>query len=181
MSCLSQLSLNTWKDDLCDLLQLTSFEKLGPYLPSIRQGYYKQFDVSVKLEILQDLVDRSLNSSIIRSQIDENIGEHQALCAKKREEDVESFKRRKQEKLKQVPNGAIDGGVHEPNGKSSDNGIIDETDFSADEKDTGGVGIKEETDGIVGEEDGQSVGWKTKGKRKLAGNHSPVSANGAVK
>lgn len=180
--CLWQVSLNSWKDDLCDLLQLTSNDKLGHYLPSIRQGYYKQFDVMVKLEILQTLMDRTLNSSIIRSQIDENIGEHQALCAKKREEEVECFKRRKLEKMKQVLNGTFDGGVAEVNGKSGDNTVVNEAGSFPDEKESGGLGVRSEVrDEITGEENGQSVGWKTKGKRKLAGNNSPISANGSVK
>ncbi|CAM6129493.1 unnamed protein product [Calypogeia fissa] len=178
----SELSLNTWKDDLCDMLHLTSYDTLGDYLPSIRQGYYRQFDVTVKLQILRDLVDRSLHSSIIRSQIDENIGEHQALCAKKREEELEIVKKRKLEKMKQMPNGTSDGGVMDVNGKSGDNDVVDEAGCSADEKDIGRLGINGDLkDEMMGEEDGQSVGWKTKGKRKLAGNQSPISANGSVK
>ncbi|KAG6548407.1 hypothetical protein Mapa_009893 [Marchantia paleacea] len=165
----SEVSVNTLKDDVSDLLELINKDKMAKYLPSIRLGNYKQIEASEKLEILQELIDKSLGSGIIRAQLEENIEEHQVLAAKKRGEDVEGSKRKKQAKL--TLNGTADG-VGEANGNSKDgeNMDVDEDGNSADEKDA-----------IKTEENGQAMGWKTKGKRKLGGNHSPVSGNGEVK
>lgn len=106
-----QVSMANWKDDLCDFLELPSQQKVMTSVPKIRQGFYRQLETSVKLKILNDLVDCCLHSSTIRNQIDDNIEEHQLIVAQKREVEVEEVKRKKEQKevLKQQrtehPNG----------------------------------------------------------------------------
>ncbi|KAL2653139.1 hypothetical protein R1flu_021267 [Riccia fluitans] len=165
----AEVSLNTLKDDVSDLLELINKEKMSKSVPTIRHGNYKQIAVNEKLEILQELVDRSLGCSIIRAQLEENIEEQQVLAARKRGQAAEDSKIKKQ--LKPSSNGTADV-VTEASGNSRDgeNMDVDEGVCSADEK--GEVKI---------EDNGQAIGWKTKGKRKIGGSHSPISGTVELK
>ncbi|KAL3684941.1 hypothetical protein R1sor_002963 [Riccia sorocarpa] len=160
----AEVSVNTLKDDVSDLLELINRDKMSKYVPTIRHGNYKQIEVYEKLEILQELVDRSLGSSIIRSQLEENIEEQQVLAAKKRGQVAEDSKIKKQ--LKSSSDGGTAGVAAEANGNSRDGAHmdVDEGTVSGDEK-----------GGVKQEQNGQAIGWKTKGKRKSGSNHSPTS------
>jgi hypothetical protein len=89
-----------WKDDLCDFLELPSQHKFTgvTHVPTIQQGLYRQLDACVKLKILMELVGCCVSSSAIRTQIDNNIEEHQLAMANKREAEVEELKRKNEER-----------------------------------------------------------------------------------
>jgi hypothetical protein len=95
-----QISMANWKDDLCDFLELPSQHKFTgvTHVPTIQQGLYRQLDACVKLKILMELVGCCISSSAIRTQIDNNIEEHQLAMANKREAEVEELKRKNEER-----------------------------------------------------------------------------------
>ncbi|MCO5577104.1 hypothetical protein L7F22_030926, partial [Adiantum nelumboides] len=96
--------IQSWKDDLADVLELDGFEKLAMHSSTIRKGNYRQLEPSVKLEILSNLVECAINSAAIREQLDLYIEEKQAIASQKRKEEMEESKKDKeaQELLKQV-------------------------------------------------------------------------------
>ncbi|KAJ7544384.1 hypothetical protein O6H91_09G076500 [Diphasiastrum complanatum] len=93
----SEMSVKTWKDDLCDILEMEGSDRLKSFSSVIRRGSYKQLELSSKLEILHELVDRALSSTVVRNQLGENIDEHQAIAARKREEVLGQSKKKKDE------------------------------------------------------------------------------------
>ncbi|KAJ7551855.1 hypothetical protein O6H91_06G032400 [Diphasiastrum complanatum] len=93
----SEMSMKTWKGDLCDILESGESQRFKSLSSVIRQGSYKQLDPSSKLEVLHELVERSLSSTVVRNQLEENIDEHQAIAARKREEVVGQSKKKKDE------------------------------------------------------------------------------------
>ncbi len=118
-----QISMANWKDDLCDFLELPSQHKFTgvAHVPTIQQGLYRQLDACVKLKILMELVGCCVSSSAIRTQIDNNIEEHQLAMANKREAEVEELKRKNEErenlKRQQCPGNtnflAVENGDHQ--------------------------------------------------------------------
>ncbi|CAK9217867.1 unnamed protein product [Sphagnum troendelagicum] len=119
----SEISVANWKDDLCDFLELPSQHKFTgvTHVPTIQQGLYRQLDACVKLKILMELVGCCVSSSAIRTQIDNNIEEHQLAMANKREAEVEELKRKNEErenlKRQQCPGNtnflAVENGDHQ--------------------------------------------------------------------
>lgn len=86
------VSVQTWKDDLSDFLELEGLEKLARHSATVRNGSYRQLDPSVKLDILCELVSHSLVSSVIRDQLDLIVEEKQAISAQKRKEEMKKGK-----------------------------------------------------------------------------------------
>jgi hypothetical protein len=127
---LLQIMMVNWQDDLCDFLELPNQHKFTAHVPTIRQGLYRQLDASVKLKILTELVGCCLSSNAIRTQIDENIEEHQLAAASKREAEVEELKAKKEEQeiLKRQRTGNTNGLTLEngdQEGKNLENGRED--------------------------------------------------------
>lgn len=90
------ISIQTWKDDLSDFLELEGVERLASRSSTIRKGYYRQLEPSVKLDILCELVEQSLVSSVVRDQLDLYIEEKQAIASQKRKEEIEEIKKGKE-------------------------------------------------------------------------------------
>lgn len=96
-----KVTIQSWKDDLSDLLELDGFEKLAIHSSTIGKGNYKLLEPFVKLEILSQLADCALGSTAIREQLDVYIEEKQAIASQKRKEDLEKSKQA-QELIKQA-------------------------------------------------------------------------------
>ncbi|ONK57685.1 uncharacterized protein A4U43_C09F3020 [Asparagus officinalis] len=92
----SKITVITWKEFLCDFLEMEGREELTKYLGTIRRGHYGLLEVSAKLSIFRDLVSEALKTNAIRARVDECIEQQQELAAKRREED----KRKKEEHSK---------------------------------------------------------------------------------
>lgn len=92
----------SWKDYLCEFLEMIKIPKLRQYEATIKRGRYSYVDVNAKLEIFRELVNRALDTTIVREKLHEFIEQRRALGAAKREEAIEaSAKRRKvKEQLK---------------------------------------------------------------------------------
>ncbi|KAI5081067.1 hypothetical protein GOP47_0004250 [Adiantum capillus-veneris] len=99
-----KVTIQSWKDDLADILELGGFEKLAVHSSTIRKGDYMQLEPSAKLDILCNLVECALNSTAVREQLDVYIEEKQAIASQKRKEELEESKKDKeaQEMLKQA-------------------------------------------------------------------------------
>lgn len=94
-----QITMISWKDYLCDFLEMINIPKLRKYEGTIKRGDYGYVDVNAKLEIFRELINRVLETAIVRGKLDEFIEKRQILGAAKREEAIEaSGKRRKKEK-----------------------------------------------------------------------------------
>jgi len=92
----------SWKDYLCEFLEMIKIPKLQQYEATVKRGHYGYVDVNAKLEIFRELVNRALDTAIVREKLDEFIKQRRVLGAAKREEAIEaSVKRRKvKEQLK---------------------------------------------------------------------------------
>ncbi|KAH7298775.1 hypothetical protein KP509_25G058800 [Ceratopteris richardii] len=95
--------IQSWKEDLADLLELKGFETVAMYSSAVRKGNYRNLEPSVKLAILAHLVECALNSTSVREQLDAYIEEKQAIASLKRREVLEESKKEReaQEMLKQ--------------------------------------------------------------------------------
>jgi hypothetical protein len=122
----TEFSMTNWKDDLCDFLELPSqTEVTSNVISMIRQGYFKQVKIVEKVNILRTLVNNCLNSTTIRNQIDDNIGDLQHIGSQKRELEAEEVKRRKEERelMKQHRSGQTDErDIGDHGGDSLENG-----------------------------------------------------------
>eukprot|EP00250_Pteridium_aquilinum_P010427 c1937_g1_i1 orf=457-2190(+) len=96
-----KVTVQSWKDDLADVLELDGFETLAAHSSTIGKGNYKLLEASVKLDILCGLVECGLSSTAIRDQLDIYIEEKQAIASQKRKEELEESKKGK-EVLKQA-------------------------------------------------------------------------------
>ncbi|XP_020201968.1 DDT domain-containing protein DDB_G0282237 [Cajanus cajan] len=97
-----KITMINWKDYLCDFLEMINIPKLRQYEATIKRGHYGYVDVNGKLEIFRELVNRALETAIVREKLDEFIEQRQVLGANKREEAIKvAGKRRKEmERLK---------------------------------------------------------------------------------
>ncbi|XP_024538451.1 bromodomain adjacent to zinc finger domain protein 1A [Selaginella moellendorffii] len=144
------LSIDTWKDDVCDYLELEGPQKLKPYLSTIRTDCYSRLPVLSKLEIFEELIERAINTTAIRSHLDENIEEFESLSAQRRGEGLPISMRkgsRFTEKAKAT--------------ESLENGCTED--------------VSECKPKECLHENGCLIGWLKKGKRKRNGN---ADANG---
>eukprot|EP00250_Pteridium_aquilinum_P009838 c18970_g1_i4 orf=1239-2444(+) len=125
------VSVQTWKDDLSDFLELEGSEKLANYSTIIRSGGYSQLDPSIKLEILSELVGHILDSRVLRNHLDVIVEEKQAIATQKRKERVIEVLKLKEVHEKQIlaseaVHACVDGSarVH-PEDSDSDGNMVD--------------------------------------------------------
>lgn len=93
-----QITMVNWQEYLCDFLEMINVPGLRHYEATIKRGHYGLVDASAKLEILSELVNRVLESSIFRKKMDEVIEERHALGATRRGEALEDARKRREEK-----------------------------------------------------------------------------------
>ena len=102
-----------WTEYLCDFLEMINIPQLRQYEATIKRGHYGLVDTNVKLEILCELVNRALETTIFREKLDEIIEQRQALGASRREEALEDARKRRKEKellkAESEINGIVDG------------------------------------------------------------------------
>ncbi|EMS63965.1 hypothetical protein TRIUR3_33030 [Triticum urartu] len=78
----SKVSLVTWKEYLCDFMEMTS---ISSNISTVRRGHYGLVPTSLKLEILRELVDEAIATIAVKEKLDERIDQQHALAAEKRE------------------------------------------------------------------------------------------------
>lgn len=109
----TQITLVNWTEYLCDFLEMIGNPKLCANMATIKRGHYGLLDTHVKLGILCELVNQSLESNIFREKLDEIIEQRQALGATRRGEALEEGRKKREEKerLKSEPmsNGLVNG------------------------------------------------------------------------
>ncbi|KAM0916681.1 hypothetical protein ACQ4PT_010025 [Festuca glaucescens] len=81
----SKVSLLTWKEYLCDFMEMTSKDDFSPSLSTVRRGHYGLVDTGVKLQILRELVDEAIATTAFKERLEERINQQQTLVAEKRE------------------------------------------------------------------------------------------------
>ncbi|XP_022932029.1 DDT domain-containing protein DDB_G0282237 isoform X1 [Cucurbita moschata] len=113
-----KITLVNWTEYLCDFLEMIENPKLCANTATIKRGHYGLLDTHVKLGILCELVNHSLESNIFREKLDEIIEQRQALGATRRGEALEEGRKRREEKerLKSEPmsNGHVNGHLTDP-------------------------------------------------------------------
>eukprot|EP00252_Welwitschia_mirabilis_P025586 TRINITY_DN8064_c0_g2_i1.p1 TRINITY_DN8064_c0_g2~~TRINITY_DN8064_c0_g2_i1.p1 ORF type:complete len:710 (+),score=191.92 TRINITY_DN8064_c0_g2_i1:161-2131(+) len=107
-----KVSVHNWKDHLSDFIESEKLEKSMCHAEVIKTGGYRFLEAKAKLEILHELVERTLDSDVVRRQLEEYIEERQALAASKREVQLEESRRKKEEiqQLKQSNAASKDNG-----------------------------------------------------------------------
>lgn len=106
---------------------------LRHYEATIRRGHYGLVEARAKLEILRELVNRVLETALVREKLDEFIEQRQALGATRREEAAEDARKKREEKerlkAESEDNGSLNGhpiesvaNVSTNNNHSSQNG-----------------------------------------------------------
>lgn len=112
VASLLQITLVTWTEYLCDLLEMINIPDLCNYTSTIKLGHYHHLDVHAKLGIFLELVNHALETDTFREKLDEIIEQRQALGATRRGEALEEARKKREEKeqLKAKPdaNGVID-------------------------------------------------------------------------
>ncbi|XP_076906960.1 uncharacterized protein LOC143563260 [Bidens hawaiensis] len=113
-----KISLVTWRDYMCDFLELEGNEELSTHISTIRRGHYGLLDIHAKLAIFAQLISVVLASDIMREKLDEYIEERKALAAEKRGEALEQGRMRREikEMVKAASNGN-DAHISENSGK----------------------------------------------------------------
>lgn len=81
----SKVSVLTWKEYLCDFMEMTSKDDFSPSLSTVRRGHYGLVDTGVKLQILRELVDEAIATTAFKERLEERINQQQAVVAEKRE------------------------------------------------------------------------------------------------
>ncbi|KAL2347145.1 hypothetical protein Fmac_001145 [Flemingia macrophylla] len=92
-----KITMINWKDYLCDFLEMINIPKLQQYVATIKRGHYGYVDVNGKLEIFHELVNRALETAIVRQKLDEFMEQRQVEGATKREEAIEVARKRRKE------------------------------------------------------------------------------------
>ncbi|XP_022632969.1 DDT domain-containing protein DDB_G0282237 isoform X3 [Vigna radiata var. radiata] len=105
-----KITMISWKDYLCKFLEMIKIPKLRQYEATIKRGRYSYVDVNAKLEIFCELVNRALDTAIVREKLHEFIEQRRVLGAAKREEAIEaSAKRRKEKEQLKADSGSTCG------------------------------------------------------------------------
>ncbi|BAT79144.1 hypothetical protein VIGAN_02196700 [Vigna angularis var. angularis] len=105
-----KITMISWKDYLCKFLEMIKIPKLQQYEATIKRGRYSYVDVNAKLEIFCELVNRALDTAIVREKLHEFIEQRRVLGAAKREEAIEaSAKRRKVKEQLKADSGSTCG------------------------------------------------------------------------
>ncbi|XP_062083725.1 uncharacterized protein LOC133790203 [Humulus lupulus] len=88
-----KITLMTWTEYLCDMLEMIKIPELGTCTSTIKRGHYGLLDTRVKLGILRELVDQVLETSVFREKMDELVEQRQVLGAARREEALEEARK----------------------------------------------------------------------------------------
>ncbi|XP_054805545.1 uncharacterized protein LOC129308459 isoform X2 [Prosopis cineraria] len=93
-----KITMINWQEYLCDFLEMINVPGLRQFEATIKRGHYGLVDINAKLEILCELVNQVLETSIFRERLDEVIEQRQALGATRRGEALEDGRKRREEK-----------------------------------------------------------------------------------
>ncbi|KAK4264645.1 hypothetical protein QN277_025796 [Acacia crassicarpa] len=93
-----KITMINWQEYLCDFLEMINVPGLRHFEATIKRGHYGLIDINAKLEILCELVNRVLETSILREKLDEVIEQRLALGATRRGEALEDGRKRREEK-----------------------------------------------------------------------------------
>lgn len=109
----TQITLINWTEHLCDFLEMIGNPELCANTATIKRGHYGLLATHVKLGILCELVNHSLESNIFRGKLDEIIEQRQALGASRRGEALEEGRKKREEKerlkCEPISNGHVNG------------------------------------------------------------------------
>lgn len=112
VASLLQITLVTWTEYLCDLLEMINIPDLCNYISTIKRGHYGLLDVHAKLGIFLELVNHALETDTFREKLDDIIEQRHALGATRRGEALEEARKKREEKeqlkAKSDANGVID-------------------------------------------------------------------------
>uniref|UniRef100_A0ACD5UWR5 Uncharacterized protein n=1 Tax=Avena sativa TaxID=4498 RepID=A0ACD5UWR5_AVESA len=118
-----KVSLLTWKEYLCDFMEMTSKDDFSHNISTVRRGHYGLVDPGLKLQILRELVDEAIATTAVKEKLEEKIDEQQALAAAKRE-----IARKNKEEQKLNMEGATEKEMNHtdsvPDGNESVNGQL---------------------------------------------------------
>ncbi|CAK9316404.1 unnamed protein product [Citrullus colocynthis] len=108
-----KITLINWTEYLCDFLEMIGNPELCANTATIKRGHYGLLATHVKLGILCELVNHSLESNIFRGKLDEIIEQRQALGATRRGEALEEGRKKREEKerlkCEPISNGHVNG------------------------------------------------------------------------
>ncbi|KAI9114367.1 hypothetical protein K1719_014595 [Acacia pycnantha] len=108
-----KITMINWQEYLCDFLEMINVPGLRQFEATIKRGHYGLIDINAKIEILCELVNQVLGTSIFREKLDEVIEQRLALGATRRGEALEDGRKRREvkERLKAEieSNGSMDG------------------------------------------------------------------------
>ncbi|XP_048128723.1 DDT domain-containing protein DDB_G0282237 isoform X4 [Rhodamnia argentea] len=105
----SKITLITWREYLCDFLDMNNSPKFRPYMATIKRGHYGLLDTHAKLEIFGELLNCALETDLIREQLDEYIGQWQKIGSTRRGEALEEAKRRREEQERLKAESELNG------------------------------------------------------------------------
>ncbi|XP_038900334.1 DDT domain-containing protein DDB_G0282237 isoform X2 [Benincasa hispida] len=176
-----KITLINWTEYLCDFLEMIGNPKLCANTATIKRGHYGLLATHVKLGILCELVNHSLESNIFREKLDVIIEQRQALGATRRGEALEEGRKKREEKerLKSEPisNGHLNGHL-----KDREKSEITKTDHGRQNKDSSknrnGVVISSQN-GLspVKSEDDHPIAYLKKMAKKRNSDITATSAN----
>ncbi|XP_061374436.1 uncharacterized protein LOC133316671 [Gastrolobium bilobum] len=107
----SKITMINWTDYVRDFLDMINIPGLRHYEATIKRGHYGFLDVNAKLEIFCELVNRVLETAILREKLDEFVEQRRTLGASRREEALEASRKRKKEKEQLKADSESNGGV----------------------------------------------------------------------
>ncbi|XP_030504397.2 uncharacterized protein LOC115719475 [Cannabis sativa] len=84
-----KITLITWTEYLCDMLEMIDIPELVSCTSTIKRGHYGLLDTCLKLGILRELIDQVVETCIFRETMDEFVEQRHLLGASKREEALE--------------------------------------------------------------------------------------------
>ncbi|MED6168175.1 hypothetical protein PIB30_009392 [Stylosanthes scabra] len=93
-----KITMVNWTEYLCDFLEMINIPGLRQYEATIKRGHYGLVDINAKLEILCELVNQVIETTIFREKLDEIIEQRHVLGASRREEALEDARKRREGK-----------------------------------------------------------------------------------
>lgn len=142
---LSEMSIRTWQEDICTWISISKQTDLYRHEFTIRKHYVK-LPPTVKLTILQKLVDTAVGTELVRVHIDECEEAFHDLVAQRREEEVEERRKKDGEDGQSSDRDNLNG---TPNGILCEEG-----------------NMESESDDHDNVHKGLPASWQKKGKRK---------------
>ncbi|RYR66294.1 hypothetical protein Ahy_A03g012281 isoform A [Arachis hypogaea] len=94
----SKITMVNWTEYLCHFLEMINVPELRQCEATIKRGHYGLVDINAKLEILCELVNRVIETTIFREKLGEIIEQRHVLGVSRREEVLEDARKRKKEK-----------------------------------------------------------------------------------